>query len=78
MKSELISTEHPITKEFPALYRSTTCEGVALFTSASSATILKSSRFLIIGETRSDFDRCDDTRSWQRLPSGSQVILTQD
>lgn len=79
MKSELIETnlERPAT--FPALYQSTNGQCTVLFTTKQQGTVVQTGSILWeVGDSSEGWFSCLDTAEWTRLPSGSQVILTQE
>ena len=78
MKSELKETKLKPTPLFPALYKSVRHGSVILFSDPTSGVVVKQSEHLALGEFSDYYIDCTNTEYWQRLPSGSQVILTQD
>ena len=77
MKSELKETEQQPVPMFPALYKAS-CGGVILFSDETTGVVVKQSREQILGEFCDAYIACTNTRHWTRLPSGSQVVLTQE
>jgi hypothetical protein len=78
MKSELKEIKSQNTPKFPALYESVVCGAIALFTEDCVGTVVKESKYLELGYHDEYFINCTAPEYWQRLPSGSQVILTQE
>lgn len=76
MKSELIEikSQEPT---FPALYREVDSSLVVLFESIEYGMVVVANEDYPVA-TPVDWSSCDDDDLWQRLPPGSQVILTQD
>jgi hypothetical protein len=78
MKSELINNT-PEVPAFPALYKSTDNKCVILFSSITEGVVVQSNTPTFkIGEQNAEWFSCFDIYEWARLPSGSQVILTQE
>jgi hypothetical protein len=78
MRSELITEKDEQTPTFPALYKSIQCGAVVLFTSTDTGMVVKESKGFSLGEFEEFFISCTDPDEWQRLPTDSQVILTQE
>lgn len=76
MKSELKETK---LREytFPALYTSLYSSLVVLFESIKDGMVVVADQYYPIG-TLVDWSSAPNGDLWQRLPLGSQVILTQD
>jgi hypothetical protein len=72
----LKETKSKAAPNFPALYKAIPCGAVVLFTENCVGMVVKESKYLELGY----YDECliNCTEYWQRLPSGSQVILTQE
>jgi hypothetical protein len=75
MKSEL---KYEPTHTFPALYKAIPCGAVVLFTDTCTGMVVKDSTYQTLGDFCDCFVNCTSGLDWQRLPSGSQVVLTQD
>lgn len=76
MKSELKETKLQ-ERTFPALYTSVDSSLVVLFESIKDGMVVVADQYYPIGALV-DWSSADIEEYWQRLPSGSQVILTQD
>lgn len=71
MKSELVKTDK-FTTMYPALYEYR--GAIVMFESDDCGTVVVGTGNYPFG----DYSDSLDVTDWQRLPSGSQVILTQD
>ena len=79
MKSEVNIKPEGTQQQFPALYKTINCGAVMLFTDETTATVVVSSTVHDLGHhDDGGWASCHSTNCWQRLPSGSQVILTQE
>lgn len=71
MKSELVET-NKFTNIYPALY--SFMGAIVMFESDECGTVVVGTGNYPFG----DYSDCLDINEWTRLPSGSQVILTQE
>jgi hypothetical protein len=78
MRSELEETPLHLAPMFPALYKAVRCGGVVLFSDKTSGVVVKQSRHQTLGAFSTDYIDCTNTNTWQRLPVGSQITLTQE
>ena len=80
MKSDLINkAPHCTSSTFPALFQRLNTDMVVLFLSMDSGVVVYEGRDVYFtGDYGTRFIPCNDQKVWQRLPSGSQVILTQE
>lgn len=79
MKSEVTIKPEESQQQFPALYKTITCGAVMLFTDETTATVVVGSTVHTLGDhDDGGWLNCHSAECWQRLPSGSQVILTQE
>jgi hypothetical protein len=78
MKSALITKNSETIHTFPALYKSIQCGAIVLFRSVYTGVVVKESKNFELGDFDDTFISCADNEEWQRLPAGSQVILTQE
>lgn len=79
MKSELIKNEKVDTK-LPALYEHVETGLIVLFKYRRQGTVVANpvENDREIGDHNNQWYDCQDRQKWRRLPSGSQVILTQE
>ena len=77
MKVEIKRGQETTKTKFPALYQSKQSRLVVLFTSASKGFKVRD----VIGNfcisNTEDWVNCDHASHWERLPDGTQLILTQ-
>lgn len=77
MKSELKQIKAPNMLKLPAFYKDKVSTLVVLFNETKYGMVVVPNPFYNVGSTNY-WSSCDDEDVWQRLPSGSQVILTQE
>lgn len=77
MKSELKEEKPKDLLKLPAFYKDRASSLVVLFNETKYGMVVVPNPRYILGHTNY-WSSCDDEDIWQRLPSGSQVILTQD
>lgn len=79
MKSELVEEVVGLgVAYFPALFKSNSCGAVILFESEECGIVVVGSENQDLGAYCSSYISCHEKFHWTRLPSGSQVILTQE
>lgn len=80
MKSELNIKEVKTAPNFPALYKTASKHSnlTVLFTSEFIGTVVSGPSIFSLGEYTGDWPSCFNKDEWERLPVGSQVIITQE
>lgn len=79
MKSEVKLATQTDNPKYPAFYCNRhVVDLIVMFTSLSEGVVVKSNNTTMVGWCHTDWIAHNDADRWTRLPSGTQIILSQE